>query len=277
MRARLVVFPVKGRNWCFSRSIDPLSPETASSCNTPTTLKQLWHKLTSSEKHNSNNVELVVDFVSHKMNNAWIGLEKAPQGSMKNKIHGLGLKLLSGVKPSEMFLKSISKEVLQVEVTYPSSLNARLVRRRLRHIAMRGTILHNKYLYGSVSLLPLTFVFSVLPLPNVPFFWILYRTYSHWRALQGSEKLLQLVSNDSHTQNFGFSNVKGSEAEHNNSECETSNLQGVPSILVPSGELEELIHSGGKTDDGLSKCAILNICTIYKLSPIDVLKYRNSM
>lgn len=79
------------------------------------------------------------------MNNAWIGLEKAPQGSMKNKIHGyfpkfffylfffvggvcnwgccccrLGLKLLSGVKPSEMFLKSISKEVSQVEVTYPS-------------------------------------------------------------------------------------------------------------------------------------------------------------
>lgn len=48
--------------------------------------------------------------------------------------------------------------------------------------------------------------------------------------LQGSEKLLQLVSNDSHTQNFGFSNVKGSEAEHNNSEYETSNLQGVPSV-----------------------------------------------
>ncbi|GAY31887.1 hypothetical protein CUMW_283680 [Citrus unshiu] len=201
MRARLVVFPVKGRNWCFSRSIDPLSPETASSCNTPTTLKQLWHKLTSSEKHNSNNVELVVDFVSHKMNNAWIGLEKAPQGSMKNKIHGLGLKLLSGVKPSEMFLKSISKEVSQVEF---------------------------KCTPGSPKVT--TYCHEVLPLPNVPFFWILYRTYSHWRALQGSEKLLQLVSNDSHTQNFGFSNVKGSEAEHNNSECETSNLQGVPSV-----------------------------------------------
>lgn len=277
MRARLVVFPVKGRNWCFSRSIDPLTPETASSFNTPTTLKQLWHNLTSSKQHNSNNVELVVDFVSHKMNNAWIVLEKAPQGSMKNKIHGLGLKLLSGVKPSEMFLKSISKEVSQVEVTYPSSLNACLVRRRLRHIAMRGTILHKKYLYGSVSLLPLTFVFSVLPLPNVPFFWILYRTYSHWRALQGSEKLLQLVSNDSHTHNFGFSNMKGSEAEHNNSEQETSNLQGALSVLVPSGELKELIDSGDKTDDGLSKCAILNICTIYNLNTIDVLKYRDSM
>lgn len=29
-----------------------------------------------------------------------------------------------------------------------------------------------------------TFTLQILPLPNVPFFWILYRTYSHWRALQ---------------------------------------------------------------------------------------------
>ena len=31
---------------------------------------------------------------------------------------------------------------------YPSSLNAQLVRRRLRHIAMRGSIIHSKYFYG---------------------------------------------------------------------------------------------------------------------------------
>ncbi|CAJ2633301.1 unnamed protein product [Trifolium pratense] len=29
-----------------------------------------------------------------------------------------------------------------------------------------------------------TYCDEVLPLPNVPFFWILYRSYSHWRALQ---------------------------------------------------------------------------------------------
>lgn len=27
-------------------------------------------------------------------------------------------------------------------------------------------------------------VMQVLPLPNIPFFWVLFRTYSHWRALQ---------------------------------------------------------------------------------------------
>ena len=82
------------------------------------------------------------------MNNAWIGLEKAPEGSFKNKIHGLvlfcclvvklfitvmflissfffcrlGLRLLSRVKPSEIFLKSISKEITSVEIIYPSRL-----------------------------------------------------------------------------------------------------------------------------------------------------------
>lgn len=82
------------------------------------------------------------------MNNAWIGLEKAPQGTLKNKIHlwasftphsffwpycflsllsvlylyihRLGLRLLSRVKPSEIFLKSISKEITDVQITYPS-------------------------------------------------------------------------------------------------------------------------------------------------------------
>ena len=80
------------------------------------------------------------------MNKAWMGLEIAPEGSMKNKIHGFvksqplfcvliglmfklwslwlwmyrfGLKLLARVKPSEIFLKSISKEVTSVQVSYP--------------------------------------------------------------------------------------------------------------------------------------------------------------
>jgi hypothetical protein len=76
-------------------------------------------------------------------------------------MYRFGLKLLARVKPSEIFLKSISKEVTSVQVTYPPSLDPRLVRRRLRHIAMSGTILHKKYLVGSVTLLPLTSAFMV--------------------------------------------------------------------------------------------------------------------
>ncbi|KAB2079129.1 hypothetical protein E1A91_A06G213700v1 [Gossypium mustelinum] len=249
MKARLVVFPIKGKIWCFSRSIDQ-SASAFNSANTPSTVKELWKKISTNSKPLNANAELLVDFISNKMNNAWVGLEKAPEGSFKNKLHGFGLQLLARVKPSEILLKSISKEVTNVRITYPPSLNSRLVRRRLRHIAMRGTVLHRKYFYGSVTLLPLTTALAVLPLPNIPFFWVLFRTYSHWRALQGSEKLLQLVSDYSRAQSFSSE------------------------MMEASKELEELLRKGYE-NGSVNEKAISDICIKFKLNKIDVLKWRD--
>ncbi|XP_043695929.1 uncharacterized protein LOC122646441 isoform X1 [Telopea speciosissima] len=140
MNARLIVFPIKGRNWCFSRSVNPsaiTSESESHSAQASPTLRGLWKKISSNGKPMNENAELIVDFISDKMNRAWMGFESAPVGSLKNKIHGLGLRLLSGVKPSEILLKSITKDVTKIEITYPKSLNPRLVRQRLRHIAMR--------------------------------------------------------------------------------------------------------------------------------------------
>ncbi|XP_060217979.1 uncharacterized protein C23H3.12c isoform X2 [Lycium barbarum] len=279
MKARLVVFPIRGRNWCFSRSIESSQSETQSS-NTPSTLKDLWKKISSKSAHNSfnSNVEVVVDFASNKMNRAWSNLEKAPAGSLKNKLHGLGLRLLSRVKPSEIFLKSIPKEVTRVDITYPSSLNGQLVRRRLRHIALRGTIIHKKYLYGSVTLLPLTSFFMVLPLPNIPFFWVLFRTYSHWRALQGSENLLRLVTNSSHHQNYQKSD-KGTTDKSTNTKDDpqrTNNCISQPWVLLPSEDLQKLIRSG-EANDSLSEPTISDICRRFNLNTMDVIKYKHSL
>ncbi|KAA8540195.1 hypothetical protein F0562_024242 [Nyssa sinensis] len=274
MRARLVVFPIKGRNWCFSRSIDHSVLE-AESAQTPSTFKDLWKKIASNSKPINYNAELLVDFASTKMNRAWAGLEKAPAGSFKNKLYGLGLRLLARVKPSEIFLKSISKEVTKVEIIYPLSLNARLVRKRLRHIASRGFVIHKRYFYGSVSLLPLTTAFAVLPLPNIPFFWILFRTYSHWRALKGSERLLQLVSDCSEKQNSVVTE-NNSKTAHDSSGNGIHNSLGPAWELQPSKELEILLHQGD-AHDGLSKCVISDICKTFDLNRMDVLKYRNSM
>ncbi|XP_021749002.1 uncharacterized protein LOC110714764 [Chenopodium quinoa] len=119
-------------------------------------LSTLWKSLSSSSQPATANTKLL-------MNTAWTGLEKTPQGSFKKKIYGVGLWLLSRVKPSKLF-------VTGVEITYPISLNDRLVRRRLRHIAMSGSVIHKKFPYGSASLLPVSSVFN--------------RTYSHRRAWQ---------------------------------------------------------------------------------------------
>ncbi|CAM8904003.1 unnamed protein product [Rhodiola kirilowii] len=279
MRGRLVVFPIKGRNWCFSRSVDhAVASSGASALQTPTTLKELWKKINANaEKPVNVNVELVVDFASDKMNKAWTGLEQAPQGTLKNKLYGLGLKLLARVKPSEIFFKSITKEVSEVEIVYPTSLNARLVRRRLRHIASRGCVIHKKYLYASASLVPLTTAFTVLPLPNIPFFWVLFRTYSHWRALQGSERLLNLVSDGSVNQKSTPADDPTSNEEKKQLKSDEEIKQLTPTwVMQPSEFLDKLYHQIDP-QQGLSQQAISNICDAYDLHKVDVLKYRDSM
>ncbi|TYG97666.1 hypothetical protein ES288_A10G056800v1, partial [Gossypium darwinii] len=263
--ARLVVFPIKGKNWCFSRSIDHYASKSTAA-NTPSTVKELWKKMSSNSKQPLNaNAELLVDFVSNKMNKAGIGLEKAPEGSFKNKLHGFRVAAVSRVKPSEIFLKSITKDVTNT-LFYSCLVSENmdicrdwttlvqcafqitrlfLMLPTLRHIALRGRVIHRKYYYGSVSLLPLTTAFTVLPLPNVLFFWVLFRTYSHWQAFKGSEKLLQLDSDYSIV-----SNLKENESEHNDSKYGTKDSSCYQWVLEPSKELTELLRGG----------AILDIC-----------------
>ncbi|XP_038972261.1 uncharacterized protein LOC103701666 [Phoenix dactylifera] len=278
MRARLVVFPIRGRNWCFTRSLDSVSgPESSSP---PPALKDLWRKISSHGRPVQEKAEIVVDFGADKMNRAWIGLEKAPSGTFKSKIHSLGLRLLSRVKPSEIFLKSVSKDITKVEITYPSSLNPRLVRRRLRHIAMRGSAIHKRYFYSSVFLLPFTTILAVLPLPNIPFFWILFRAYSHWRALKGSERLLLLVSDCSRSWSLLRGNGKenGSMKDSNcspdneDSNCSPDNAPESPWVLKPSDDLERLVQRD--PEDGVSCCTISSICKEYDLDKKDVLKFK---
>ncbi|KAL6560027.1 hypothetical protein OROGR_005144 [Orobanche gracilis] len=287
MRAKIVGFPIRGRNWCFSRSIDP-SMDAAPSSSVPSTFKELCKKIFSSSSScehrrkpsDDSKVELAVDFIASKMNGAWSKLEKAPQGTFKNKIHGLGLKLLSRVKPSEIFFKSIPKEVNGVDIIYPSSLNPRLVRRRLRHIAFRGSVIHKNYLYGSAILLPLTSIFMVLPLPNIPFFWILFRTYSHWRASHGSRKLLHLVSDASCRPHQSVEMAKGEDSSTHFKERGDNSSTCPPWVLQPTDELEKLLHyrnGDDDDDDGPSECAISKICQKFYLNPKDVVKYRDSM
>ncbi|CAN6470286.1 unnamed protein product [Victoria cruziana] len=205
------------------------------------------------------------------MNRAWSNLAKAPVGSIKSKIHGFGQRLLARVQPSELFLKSISKEITGLQIIFPRSLNPRLVRRRLRHVAIMGNVYHRRFFYGSVSMLPFTAIFTVLPLPNVPFFWILFRAYSHWQAIQGSARLLSLVSDCC---SASWSSDASKKLRH---ETETANASRPPScpwVLVPSGELEKLVS--GNANSYVNNCTISAICKAYELDEMQVLKFRDT-
>lgn len=66
MKAKLVVFPIRGRSWCFSRSIDQATSQSAS-VNVPSTVTDLWKKISSDSKPINANAELLVDFISNKV------------------------------------------------------------------------------------------------------------------------------------------------------------------------------------------------------------------
>lgn len=65
MQARVVVFPVKGRAWCFARPLAPATP-TAGALPPPT-LRDLWRGVTSGGRTAPEKAEYVVDFVADKV------------------------------------------------------------------------------------------------------------------------------------------------------------------------------------------------------------------
>eukprot|EP00897_Mesotaenium_endlicherianum_P008590 jgi/Mesen1/775/ME000110S_11042 len=201
--AKVFVFPVRGRQWAF---LSKLPEVAAAGCGSgagagagadstlpPPTVRTLWSNMRKQET-SGERAELVIDFVANKMNAQWTRLEAAPEKSIRRKIHNWGSALLAKLKPTELFLKNIPKDAARIEITYPASLDARLVRRRVRHVAISGQKVHKRFFVGSTVLLPFTFMLGILPTPNVAFFWNLFRAHANWTALKGGQRLTFLTT-----------------------------------------------------------------------------------
>jgi hypothetical protein len=69
MKAKLIVFPIRGRNWCFSRSIDHTLSASSSttSSQSPSSLKQLWKTINTGDKPINAKAELLTDYVANKV------------------------------------------------------------------------------------------------------------------------------------------------------------------------------------------------------------------
>ncbi|KAG6395636.1 hypothetical protein SASPL_141759 [Salvia splendens] len=145
---------------------------------------------------------------------------------------------------------------------------------KMGNMITRGSVIHTKYFYCSAIMVPLTSVFMVLPLPNIPFFWLSFRAYSHWRASQGSEKLMHLVTDASYRPNPSdqTSKTEDSSTQDKNSENSMTSIF----VFQPSEELEKLIQKKD-SDNGLSDCAISKICQKHYLIAADVKRYRDSV
>lgn len=137
----------------------------------------------------------------------WSSWEEKESGWRK-KVVDLGNNALKRIPFEEWGLKSIpplssrrkSQELdageATVEVSFPSILIPKEnVQEVLRKLGTEREALHKSRMIYCFIGLPVTAPIALLPLiPNLPFFYLVYRAWSHWRALSGSKHIQFLLN-----------------------------------------------------------------------------------
>ncbi|GAQ10653.1 hypothetical protein ALT_7974 [Aspergillus lentulus] len=150
----------------------------------------------------------VLDRVTNKAAETWAKWEEADKGWKKHLVTW-GNKVQQRIPFEEWGLKSIpslkaqrrldkSSETKKVDVLFPgNAIKAEKLRSILRKIATERQDLHRKKMWWSLVAAPFTAPVALIPVvPNIPFFYLAYRGWSHWRALNGSKHLEYLVEKD---------------------------------------------------------------------------------
>ncbi|KAL9583956.1 MAG: hypothetical protein Q9212_002406 [Teloschistes hypoglaucus] len=143
-----------------------------------------------------------VDKLTARASATWLKWEKAESGWQK-KVTAYGNKLFERIPHEEWGLKSVPplsrrredeelKGGKEVQVQYPGSLiSEEGVKEALKTFA--GTerqSFHTKWMWGSIIGMPISAPVALLPvIPNLPFFYLVFRAWSHWKARSGSQHI----------------------------------------------------------------------------------------
>ncbi|OJJ49913.1 hypothetical protein ASPZODRAFT_58052 [Penicilliopsis zonata CBS 506.65] len=147
----------------------------------------------------------LTDKITNKAATTWAQWEEADKGWKKH-IVSWGNRVQQRIPFEEWGLKSIPSlnaqkrvnpdhEHTKVDVLYPgNAIRTEKLQSILRTIATARQDLHRRKMWWSFLASPLTAPVALIPLiPNIPFFYLIYRGWSHWRALNGSKHLEFLV------------------------------------------------------------------------------------
>ncbi|KAF2089678.1 hypothetical protein K490DRAFT_16475, partial [Saccharata proteae CBS 121410] len=155
-----------------------------------------------------------LDRITTKANQTWANWENTPAtkawyaGGWKKQLTLQGNKFLRRIPYQEWGLKTIpalsqrrrdARETM--EVKFPGLfVEKERVAGILERLATERQGLHRKRFWWSVVGMPITIPFALIPIiPNIPFFYLVFRAYSHWRALSGSLHLQHILSQNLYT------------------------------------------------------------------------------
>ncbi|KAJ5493905.1 hypothetical protein N7463_009992 [Penicillium fimorum] len=147
----------------------------------------------------------IIDRITTKAAETWAKWEEADKG-WKMHLVRWGNSVQQRIPFEEWALKSIPSFKAQqringdhgkakIDVLFPgNAVRLDRIQDVLRKIATERQELHRKKMMWSLIAAPITAPLGLIPVvPNIPFFYLAYRGWSHWRALNGSKHLELLV------------------------------------------------------------------------------------
>ncbi|KAG1792949.1 mitochondrial K+-H+ exchange-related-domain-containing protein [Suillus plorans] len=177
-------------------------------------------------------IKRAVKWASIKAADLWAGFGKAPEGSWKLQTYEFGERIIDRIDFEELALKGVDPslgpsitdadvthkanevnlsekqsptEALRIPLIYPPSIYASLPPTGVNEVS-HPSIVHLRTLLTSreprhrrgfwmwMAIAPLTAPFMIVPvIPNLPFFFCVWRSWSHYRAYRTSQYLSSLL------------------------------------------------------------------------------------
>ncbi|KAG2009549.1 hypothetical protein CC2G_012468 [Coprinopsis cinerea AmutBmut pab1-1] len=160
----------------------------------------------------------VSSWLQAKAAELWAGFGRA-EGGWKLKTFQMGERIMDRLDFEELALKSIDPSMgptvshprsnfmqrgekglvsFQIPLLYPPSITLpENALEQLRKDVEHRTPIHRKGFYTWMLLAPLTTPFIIVPvIPNLPFFFCVWRSWSHYRAYRSSQYLQSLLDKD---------------------------------------------------------------------------------
>ncbi|KAE9393883.1 hypothetical protein BT96DRAFT_828553 [Gymnopus androsaceus JB14] len=156
-----------------------------------------------------------IHWAQKKASSTWAGFGKAPEGNWKLKVFQAGERLVDRFEYEELALKGVdpslgptirnmdiagrgaeeTDEKQKIPLLYaPSIHNAEASLAQLRDLVQTREPKHKKRFWIWMVIAPFTAPFMIVPIiPNLPFFYCVYRSWSHYRAYRASQYLNALI------------------------------------------------------------------------------------
>lgn len=153
----------------------------------------------------------IFDKVSIKANETWAAWEKDEKavGNWKKKVTFYGNQALKRIPYEEWGLKTLpaltdrrKQDIIdgkaKHEILFPGRyLKQERVTEILSKLAQERQGMHRSKLIWSVVIMPFTAPFMLVPvIPNLPFFYVLYRAWSHWKGISSPKPKIFVLFTD---------------------------------------------------------------------------------